>query len=94
MATDDTLRLAGQAALVTGASSGLGRATAVTLVRAGADVALLARSAGDLRRVEREIAGETGRRALPLPLDLADEAALLAAVDAVAGAFGRIDVLV
>ena len=94
MATEDTPRLAGQAALVTGASSGLGRATAVALARAGADVALLARSEGDLRRVAEEISGTTSRRALPLPLDLADEASLLAAVDRAATAFGRVDVLV
>ena len=94
MATQDTPRLTGQAALVTGASSGLGRATAIALARAGADVALLARGEGDLRRVAEEIAGTTGRRALPLPLDLADEAALLAAVDRAAAAFGRVDVLV
>ena len=94
MATQDTPPLTGQAALVTGASSGLGRATAVALARAGADVALLARSEDDLRRAAEEIAGTTGRRALPLPLDLADEAALLAAVDTVAESFGRIDVLV
>ena len=94
MAPQDTPRLTGQTALVTGASSGLGRATALGLARTGADVALLARSEGDLQRVAQEVAGTTGRRALPLPLDLADEAALLAAVDRAAAAFGRVDVLV
>ncbi len=95
MSVDTTKEiLAGQAAVVTGASSGLGRATAIGLAQAGADVTLLARGEGDLRQVAREIEEATGRRALPLPLDLADEAALLAAVDATVAAFGRIDVLV
>jgi 3-oxoacyl-[acyl-carrier protein] reductase len=94
MARHDTSGLTGQAALVTGASSGLGRATAVALAHAGADVALLARSGADLQRVAREIGEGTGRRALPLPLDLADEEALLAAVDHAVAAFGRVDVLV
>ncbi|MDP9370668.1 MAG: SDR family oxidoreductase [Chloroflexota bacterium] len=94
MATQDAPRLTGQAALVTGASSGLGRATAIALAQAGADVALLARSEDDLRQVAQEIAETTGRRALSLPLDLADEEALLAAADAAATAFGRVDVLV
>ena len=94
MAIQDTARLTGQSALVTGASSGLGRATALGLARTGADVALLARSEGDLQRVAQEVAGTTGRRALPLPLDLANEAQLLGAVDEAVAAFGRVDILV
>lgn len=94
MASQETSHLVGQAALVTGASSGLGRATAIALAEAGADVALVARSELDLREVAQEIARNTGRRTLPLPLDLADEAALLAAAGAAAESFGRVDILV
>ncbi len=94
VAPQDTPRLTGQTALVTGASSGLGRATAIALAQAGADIALLARSEDDLKQVAQEIGEVTGRRALPLPLDLADEAALLAAAARTAAVFGRIDVLV
>jgi 2-deoxy-D-gluconate 3-dehydrogenase len=64
--------LEGRAALVTGASSGLGRATAIALARAGADVALVARSAEELESAQEEVS-KTGRRALALPTDLAKE---------------------
>ena len=67
-----TGRLEGKAALVTGASSGLGRATAIVLARAGADVALVARSQQELESA-REEALRLGRRALTLPVDLASE---------------------
>ncbi len=78
---------------MTGASSGLGRATAVALSRAGADVALLARSEEDLRRVSREVE-DAGHRALVLPVDLAVEDDVQSAVGRTADSFGRIDVLV
>jgi NAD(P)-dependent dehydrogenase (short-subunit alcohol dehydrogenase family) len=92
-AADADRALEGRAVLVTGASSGLGRATAVALARAGADVALVARSAADLGETAAEVS-ETGRRALVLPADLADEEEALAAVERTVGEFGRVDVLV
>jgi NADP-dependent 3-hydroxy acid dehydrogenase YdfG len=85
--------LVGQVALVTGASSRLGRATAVALAQAGADVALLARSEPDLGQVVDEIAA-AGRRGLVLPLDLANAAHITDAVTRTLAAWGRIDVLV
>lgn len=94
MPSDESWGLTGQAAVVTGASSGLGRATALALAQAGADVALFARSGDELGRVADEIADATGRRALSLPLDLADEGQILAAVARAAAEFGRLDVLV
>jgi NADP-dependent 3-hydroxy acid dehydrogenase YdfG len=84
--------LQGQVALITGASSGLGRAAALAFAQAGADVALLARSERDLRAVADEVEG-LGRRALALPADLSDEAAVLGAVEQVMSSFGRVDVL-
>src|SRR6266700_5168372 len=91
--TSNTLALNGQLALVTGASSGLGRATALALAQAGADVALLARSADDLQQVTTEL-GPSGRRSLAFPGNLADENYMLNAVQRTIELFGRIDILV
>jgi len=92
--TESTTRsvLQGQTALITGASSGLGRASALAFAQAGADVALLARSERDLRAVADEVE-RLGRRALVLPTDLADETSVLSAVEQVIGSSGRVDVL-
>jgi 3-oxoacyl-[acyl-carrier protein] reductase len=77
--------------LVTGASSGIGRAIAVASARAGADVALTYRAnEAGARAVEREIAA-LGRRALVLRLDLADVHAIRGVGRSAAAAFGRID---
>src|SRR5919199_1532955 len=85
--------LEGKAALVTGASSGLGRATAIALARAGADVALVARSAEELDGAKEEVS-KAGRRAMSLPTDLAKEEETSATVERAIEEFGRIDVLV
>lgn len=85
--------LLGQVALVTGASSGLGRTAALSLARAGADLILLARSEADLRNVASEIQG-LGRRAEVYAVDLADSAALLGAVERGVEELGRLDILI
>ncbi|WP_216327775.1 SDR family oxidoreductase [Deinococcus aestuarii] len=89
----DTRSLQGQVALITGASSGLGRAAAVEFAQAGADIVLIARSARDLQEVAGEVEA-LGRRALILPLDLEDEQAIERAAAEVTATFGRVDVLV
>ena len=86
-------RLKDKAALVTGASSGLGRATALALARAGTDVALVARSAEELEGAREEVL-RTGRRALSLPTDLAKEEDTSATIGRAVEEFGRIDILV
>src|SRR5215211_70047 len=85
--------LAGQVALVTGASSGLGKATAFALARAGADVARAARSREELESTKEEVSN-TGRRVLTLPVDLASEVEPVEVVERTVEALGRIDVLV
>ena len=85
--------LDGQVAITTGASSGLGRATAVALARAGAHVALLARTSADLEQAAAEVRA-LGRRALAIPTDLAREDDVFAAVDRSVGELGRVDILV
>ena len=94
MTDQDDGSLNGKVAIVTGASSGLGRATATALAQHGADVALIARSGTDLQEVAGEIASGSGSRALPLPLDLADETALIGAVARTMADLGRADILV
>ena len=73
--------LANQVALVTGASSGLGRHFALTLARAGAKVAIAARRTDKLEALAKEIAAADAR-ALPVPLDVTDLESVNAAVDA------------
>ncbi|MBM4383517.1 MAG: glucose 1-dehydrogenase [Deltaproteobacteria bacterium] len=63
--------LTGRVAVVTGAGKGIGRGIALALARAGADVALAARSASDLEEVARE-ARALGRRAIAVPTDVTD----------------------
>jgi NAD(P)-dependent dehydrogenase (short-subunit alcohol dehydrogenase family) len=83
----------GQVALVTGAARGLGRAVALALADAGADVALglrdLSSDAGLVTEIEA-----TGRQVLPVQCEVSDIGQVQAAVDAVVGRFGRLDILV
>lgn len=85
--------LDGQVAVVTGASSGLGRATTIAMARAGAHVALLARSVPGLAEAVAEVEA-AGQRGLALPLDLAREEEVMVAIERTRASFGRIDVLV
>jgi NAD(P)-dependent dehydrogenase (short-subunit alcohol dehydrogenase family) len=79
--------------LITGASSGIGRALAVEMGKRGASVGLLARRAESLGEVAREVEA-AGGRALALPADVTDARSVRAAADEVREKFGAIDVLV
>jgi NAD(P)-dependent dehydrogenase (short-subunit alcohol dehydrogenase family) len=85
--------LAGKRALVSGASRGIGRALAVGLAEAGADVAIAARQLASLDETAAAIAAE-GRHALPLVMDVTDLASITAAVAQMCRDFGGIDILV
>ena len=83
----------GRVARVTGASSGLGEATAVALAEAGAAVAVGARRRDRLDDLAARL-GEAGARVLTLDLDVTDEAACRGAVDRTRSELGGLDVLV
>jgi NAD(P)-dependent dehydrogenase (short-subunit alcohol dehydrogenase family) len=88
----DRIRLDGQAAFVTGGGGGIGRAIAIRLAEAGADVAVY-----DIfpERAEEAAARvrEAGSRALAIPGDVMDSDALRTAIDRTAAEFGRLDIL-
>lgn len=86
-------RLKGSVALVTGASSGIGEATARSLAAQGAKVALVARRVERLEKLAKDIAG-TGHTALAIEADVTDQRQAIAAVERAAGDFGRLDILV
>jgi NAD(P)-dependent dehydrogenase (short-subunit alcohol dehydrogenase family) len=79
--------------LVTGASSGIGRATALAFAAAGARVALAARRRAALEQVAVEIAANGGQ-AIVVPTDVGDRDAVLSCFEAVAATHGRIDIVV
>ena len=84
----------GRIAIVTGASSGIGRATAVSLARAGCDVGITYRGADEGAAEVKDEVEAIGRRCEVRALDLADPAAGPPVVDDLAEALGGLDVLV
>jgi len=85
--------LAGKAALVTGASQGIGRETALALAEEGANVAIAARNEDKLAQLAEEIAVR-GSAALVVKMDVADAEQVKAGFKSVLEKFGKLDILV
>lgn len=90
---DEVFGLSGRTAVVTGGSSGIGRAMAVALGRAGARIVLVARRPAPMAEVVAEL-GDFGVEGHAITADLADRAAVAAAVEQILTGYGEPDVLV
>jgi NAD(P)-dependent dehydrogenase (short-subunit alcohol dehydrogenase family) len=88
------LGLQGKVALVTGASRGIGRATALELAREGCDIVAAARTAEQLADLADEIRRKYNRRVTTDAADLRDHENVRRLVEAAANEFGRIDIVV
>lgn len=87
------MKLDDRIAIVTGAGQGIGKAIALRLANAGADVAIMDINLSAAEAAAQEIEG-VGRKALPLQADVSQAAAVNAAVAQVLSTFGRVDILV
>jgi len=86
------LSLAGKVALVTGAGSGIGKATALLFAEAGACVGVLTHNAREARLTAREIT-DSGRQAIPLVADVSSEKSMKAAFALIKKTWGRLDIV-
>src|SRR5260370_7572061 len=93
MTSSDNLTLAGRRAVVTGAGRGIGRSIALALARAGADVAVTARTHVEIEQLVAEIRA-TGRRSLAIPSDVTDSGQVNQMATALIEGFGGVDILV
>jgi NAD(P)-dependent dehydrogenase (short-subunit alcohol dehydrogenase family) len=91
--TDEAFSITGRVAIVTGAGTGIGRATARVLAEHGADLVLAGRRPEPLAGTAETIRG-LGRQALVVPTDVTDETACEALVAAALDGLGRVDILV
>jgi len=86
-------KLDGKVAVITGGSSGIGRATALTLAAEGAAVAIGGRNASALEEVAGKVKG-AGGRVLATQVDVRKERDIIALIDSAAKEFGRVDIMV
>jgi NAD(P)-dependent dehydrogenase (short-subunit alcohol dehydrogenase family) len=93
MSVIDQFKLRNKVALVTGAGRNLGRAIALSLAEAGADVALTARSMPEIEKTAEEIRKQ-GRKAMAIVMDVTDFPQIEQTVQNIIAEFGRIDILV
>ena len=93
MKNTDEVKVHGQVALITGAARGIGRACALALAEAGADIALGLKTEQSDHGLVHEIE-KLGRRALALQMDVSKMAEIDAAVEKAGSHFGRIDILI
>jgi NAD(P)-dependent dehydrogenase (short-subunit alcohol dehydrogenase family) len=92
--TDTTGRLSGRVVVVTGAGTGIGRATCVRMAEEGAEVVVTSRTRANVDATCDDVQTAVGRRPLGLELDVADPDAVDAVMAGVVDRHGRIDVLV
>lgn len=84
--------LTGKVALVTGAGSGIGKASAVRFAQAGASVGVLSHTADEITKAAEEIKA-AGGKALALTADVGDDVAMRQAIERLVGEFGRLDIV-
>jgi 3-oxoacyl-[acyl-carrier protein] reductase len=87
------MKLTGQIALVTGAGRGIGKAISLSLAAEGATIVLVARTMGELEKVQKEIASKGGT-ALAIRADITQEQEVKGLFDEIRRRFGRLDILV
>lgn len=87
------MEIQNKTAVVTGAGKGIGRATALELAKAGANLVIVSRTLPDLQSLARE-AGNLGRKVLPVAADVSRESKIKEMIDSAVKHFGGIDILV
>ena len=88
------LKLQGKTALVTGGSEGIGKGITLALAKEGVDVAICARRKEPLEAAAKEIAKATGRKIVPIPADLRQDADAKNFIEQGHKALGRVDIMV
>ena len=94
MSVMDLFRLEGRTALVTGGSKGLGRAMALALAQAGANVAICSRNLEEAVEAAEDVASATGRQTAGYTCDVTDGASVAKLAELCRDRFGRIDILI